>query len=515
MNQYRTANSLLIVGILLMLLPAFAGAEPSGGTLNAALIFGPDDNLDPAYKYTGWYMREAGIYETLFSYDPDMNLIPELATGFEQVGDKEYRIKLREGVKFHDGNALNADAVVNSLQRVLDPANSRNKEYGFIESVTKYNDSAITIKTREPFAPLIASLTDPLVSIISPAEEDLNKTPVGTGPFNFDSYEKGVRLTVVRNDDYWGDKALIDGAVINYVGDPLTRSLQLQGGDVDITRGVPQTEVQKLEDSGIEVMDKETLRNYFMYVNTRKAPLSDVKVRQALNYAINRQELVDTALEGIGGVPAKGVFPDSLPWSDNADMEGYAYDPKKAKELLAEAGISDTDGDGFLDYQGQPLNLTIKTYTKRAELKPSAEVVAVQLQSLGIKAQVEILESGALSADLKDGNYDLALYAWNTAPTGDPDYFLSKHFESTGSEAAYTGYSNPEVDEWIELGRTTFDPEERREYYNRVQEKVLEDSPDIFLFYLNELVGLNTNVKGFEIYPSEVSFLTDKVSLEA
>jgi peptide/nickel transport system substrate-binding protein len=214
-------------------------------------------------------------------------------------------------------------------------------------------------------------------------------------------------------------------------------------------------------------------------------------------------------------VPAKGVFPDSLPWSANNDLEGYAYDPEKARELLAEAGISDTDGDGFLDYRGQPLNLTIKTYTKRAELKPSAEVVAVQLQSLGIKAQIEILESGALSADLKDGNYDLALYAWNTAPTGDPDYFLSKHFESTGSEAAFTGYSNPEVDEWIESGRTTFDPEERREYYNRVQEKVLADSPDIFLFYLNELVGLNTNVKGFEIYPSEVSFLTNKISLEA
>ncbi len=514
MYRYRKTSLLIMGCILLMLLLALAGAEESGGTLKAALIFGPDDNLDPAYKYTGWYMREAGIYETLFSYDPDMSLIPELATGYEQVSDTEYRINLREDVKFHDGTALDADAVVYSLERVLDPGNSRNKEYGFIESVAKYNDSAVTIKTKEPYAPMIASLTDPLVSIISPAEDDINKTPVGTGPFRFDSYEKGVRLTVVRNEDYWGEKALLDGAVINYVSDPLTRSLQLQGGDVDIARGVPQTEVQNLEDSGLEVLDRESLRNYFMYVNTRKAPLSDVKVRQALNYAINRQELVDTALEGIGGVPAKGVFPDSLPWSANDELEGYAYDLEKARELLAEAGISDTDGDGLLDYQGEPLNLTIKTYTKRAELKPSAEVVAVQLQSLGIKSQVQILESGALSADLKDGNYDLALYAWNTAPTGDPDYFLSKHFESAGSEAAYTGYSDTEVDEWLESGRTTFDPEERKEYYSKVQEKVLEDSPDIFLFYLNELVGVNGKVSGFEIYPSEVSFLTTDISME-
>jgi peptide/nickel transport system substrate-binding protein len=124
-------------------------------------------------------------------------------------------------------------------------------------------------------------------------------------------------------------------------------------------------------------------------------------------------------------------------------------------------------------------------------------------------------ESGALTTDLTDGNFDLALYAWNTAPTGDPDYFLTKHYQSTGSEAAYTGYSNPEVDELLEKGRTTSDPDKRSEYYDSVQEKVLEDSPNIYLFYLNELVGKSSKVKGFEIYPSEVSFMTPEMELEA
>jgi peptide/nickel transport system substrate-binding protein len=508
-------DRIMIGSILMLLFLTLATAQASGGTLNAVMLEGPDDNLDPAYKYTGWYLRAAGIYETLFSFDENMNLVPELATGYEQVSDTEYRIKLRDGVKFHDGTPMNADAVVYSIERVLDPANSRNKEYSFIDSVEKYNDSSIAIKTTESYTPLINSLTDPLLSIICPENQDINKTAVGTGPFKFDSYEKGVKLTVVRNDDYWGEKAKLDGAVINYVSDPLTRSLQLQSGDVDIARGIPQTDVQNLKGAGIDVMNKETLRTFFFYVNIRKAPFDNVKVRQAINYAINRQEIVDTALEGIGGVPAKGPFPDVLPWSANDKLEAYSYDPDKAKELLKEANISDTDGDGILDYQGKPFEVTIKTYTKRAELKPSAEVVASQLQSLGIKSEVVILESGALTTDLADGNYDVALYAWNTAPTGDPDYFLTKHYQSTGSEAAYTGYSNPVVDDLLEKGRTTLDSDKRKEYYDEVQKKVFEDSPNIFLFYLNELVGRKEKVKGYEIYPSEVTFLTPKVDLEA
>ena len=123
--------------------------------------------------------------------------------------------------------------------------------------------------------------------------------------------------------------------------------------------------------------------------------------------------------------------------------------------------------------------------------------------------------TGALSTDLSNGNYDLALYSWSTGTTGDPDYFFSKHFLSTGAEAKKTGYSNPNVDEWLEKARTTFDQKERMKYYTKVQEQVLADSPEIFLFYLNELVGVNKKVKGYVLYPSsEINFLTPELSLE-
>ncbi|HPT36863.1 MAG TPA: ABC transporter substrate-binding protein, partial [Methanothrix sp.] len=516
LHKKRLSSILTIILILFSLsAPVFAESSSSGKILKVDLLFGPDENLDPAYKYTGWYLHEAGIYETLFSLDESMNLVPTLATGYDQVSNTEYSIHLRDGVKFHDGTPLDADAVVYSIKRVLDPSNSRHGELDFIQSVKAADDHTVTIVTKEPHSPTIATLVDPLVSIVKPGV-DLNSTPVGTGPFKFESSEKGVKLTVTRNDEYWGDKAKLDGAILYVVPDGMTRAMQLEGGDVDIARGLPQSEVENLkQDSNLDVLSMETMRENLIYVNMKKAPFNDISVRQALSYAINRQEIVDTALEGIGGVPAIGVFTSENPWSDNDELSAYDNDPAKAKELLSRAGITDTDGDGWLDFQGNPFNITIKTYTSRAENKPSAEVVAAQLENIGIKASVQILDSGALSSDMTQGNYDLALYSWSTGTTGDPDYFFSKHFESTGAEAMKSGYYNADVDSWLEKARATFDTQDRKEYYNKVQEQVLKDCPEIFLFYLNELAGASKKVTGYKLYPSsEINLLNPELSLE-
>ncbi len=506
---------MIFLTLLSLIGPALADSTSDGKILNADLIFGPDENLDPAYKYTGWYMHEAGIYETLFSLDENMNLVPTLATGFDQISDTEYKIHLRTDAVFHDGTSLNADAVVYSLQRVMDSSNSRHGEFSFIDSVKATDENTITIKTKQPHSPTIASLVDPLVCIVKP-DVDLNTTPVGTGPFKFDSFEKDVKLTVVRNDDYWGEKPKLDGAVLFFVSDPMTRAMQLEGGDVDIALGIPQTEVQNLKSqSDMEVLSEVTLRENLIYINMKKAPFDNLLVRQAINHAIDRQEIVDTALEGVGGIPAVGPLSSSDKWSANEDLKPYEFDPSKAKELLKQAGITDADGDGWLDFQGKPFEITIKTYSSRAENKPSAEVVAAQLEKIGIKSRVEIVESGAFSNDLAKGDYDLGLGSFNTGTTGDPDYTLSKHFESTGSEAKKTGYSNADVDKWLQEARATSDQGERMEYYKNVQEQVLKDSPEVILFYLNVLVGHSKKVNGFVMYPSsEINFLTPKLSLE-
>jgi len=378
-----------------------------GGSLNAVMIFGPKDNtLDPAYKWTGWYMRKAGIYETLFKYNAEMELTPELATGYTQVSDTVWDIHLREGVTFHDGTPFNADAVVYSIGRVTDESNSRSSEYDHIASVVAQDDYTVRITTTDPYAPTIASLTDPLVSMVSPDASDLATDPVGTGPFMYDSNEFGASLSVVRNPDYWGGGVKLEDATLTYVRDSTTRATMLESGDVDMARGLPYPQVSTIEgDPDLDVVGKETMRVYFMFVNTEKAPLDDVRVRQAINYAIDRDEVVDVALEGVGGVSAKGVFPSIFPWA-NDELAGYPHNQATALALLEDAGITDIDGDGTLEYDGADFTLNIKTYTSRAAMQPSVEVIQSQLEDIGIVVTTDFTGSGPVKEAMTAGTYE-------------------------------------------------------------------------------------------------------------
>ena len=202
---------------------------------------------------------------------------------------------------------------------------------------------------------------------------------------------------------------------------------------------------------------------------------------------------------------AKKLYVGSLPYSTTDDS---------LKEMFAEAGITPND-EGQLMYNCKPFTLEIQTYTSRPELQPSAETMAVQLEAIGISTSVKIAESSAIQADMADGNYDLALYAWGVAPSGDPDYFLTKHFVSTESICSdWTHYSNPQVDEWIIDARSTMDQDLRKEIYDKVQAQIVENSPEIFVFYSNELVAQSTEVKGYEIFPNEISFMTKDIFLQ-
>ncbi|OPY28219.1 MAG: putative ABC transporter periplasmic-binding protein [Methanocella sp. PtaU1.Bin125] len=485
-----------------------------GGTLKYASAFGPSDSLDPANGYVGWYMREAGVYETLFGYDANMVMQPELATGYEKISDTEWRINLRPDVTFHDGTPLNADAVIFSLNRVL-KNNTRSSEYSFIDSIAKYSDSAVTIKTKTAYAPTIASLTDPIMSIISPNIVNVKTTPDGTGPFKFMDYTKAVSLTLARNDRYWNGTVYLDGVVIYYISDPTTRLLKLQSGEVDAAYSIPTTDIAGLQASGNYIVyNKPTLRTYFLYFNMKKSPLDNPLFRQAINYALNKSEVCDTALDGIGGTPATCVFPSIMDWSanDRTGGAGYTYNVARAKELLAQAGFKDTNGDGWLEYNGQPFVLSLKTYTSRPQLKPSAEVIASELNAVGINTKLEAFTS--ISSDLSSGNYEMALYAWGVAPTGDPDYITTRFFLSTGAEANKTGYKNTQMDSWLNQARKSFDKTERKSLYDQVQIQALNDTPYIPVFYQNAVVATSKNVGGVQLFPNEISFITKDMYLK-
>ena len=505
----RCATNILCMAMLLLLGPISVVVAED---VRLVTPFMPGENLDPAFDYAGWYMREAGIYETLFAYDENMNIVPELATGYEMASDTDWIIHLRRGVQFHDKTPFNADAVIYSINRVKNDSDNRwYDQYSFIDTISAMDDYTIKITTKEPYAPTLSSLADIRIScMVSPAAENLDIKPVGTGPFQFVSYEPDVKLTLKKNENYWNGSVNADGAVVFYIAQPETRALMLEGDEVDIAQAIPAQWYKTVENkTSTNVFSKDIMRTYFMFVNTAKQPLDNVEVRQAINYAIDRDELVDTALEGVAGTPAKGFWPSNYPWSANNELDGYPYDPEKAKELLKDAGLT-WNGESWL-YEGKPFELSIKTYTSRPANKPSAEVIASQLEKIGIRTNVETLETAAIKSDMSNGNYDLALYAYGVATNGDPDYFVSQQFLSTGTEAGWTRYSG--LDDLIAKGRTTLDQNKRMEIYKEIQERVLKDSPEIYLFYDKMLVGVSSRVTGFEIYPNEITILTKNVGI--
>ncbi|WP_319378831.1 ABC transporter substrate-binding protein [uncultured Methanocorpusculum sp.] len=499
--------ALCVVGVSIGAMVICAGCVQSGNddsTLRVVMNFGPDTSgsLDPANGWEGWYVDKAGIYETLFDYDADMILQPKLATGYKLLNDTTWEITLRKGVTFHDGTPFNADAVIFSFDRVLNASNSRAYEYAFIKDVRKTDDYTIVIETNQPYTPLIASLVDPIMSIASPKIVDVNKQPVGTGPFVFATFEPGASLDVVKNENYWGGEVGLAGVNTTYIG------------DADVVRDILPSEytaVKNAEDTHVE--SKAMLRTYFVYMNENKAPFDDVRVRQALSYAVNRQEIVDTALEGVGGVTAVGPFSYSSPWNANDEIESYAYNKEKALALLAEAGIV-PGADGKLYYNGEPFTIEITTYSKRAALPPTLEVIAAQYEDLGITVNTRIMESSAIKADVAAGNYDMTMAAWSTMPTGDPDYFLTRMFFSTATYAStWLHYSNPKVDELIQKASTTFDQTERAELYDEIQNITQNDAGLIYLFYESQNWGVSDDVLNLEIYPNEYTMITKDITI--
>jgi peptide/nickel transport system substrate-binding protein len=342
----------LVVSIAVLAVFICAGCieneESEEKILRIVSYVGPDTggSLDPAYKWEGWYVRQAGIYESLFYFDPEMKLQPELATGYTQLNDTAWEVFLREDVLFHDGTKMNSDAAIYSISRVLDPSNTRYEEYSFIDSVYKTGEYTIVIKTKEPYAPTIYAFADPVMSIVSPNAENLDTEPIGTGPFIFASFEPGASMELVKNPAYWGEEPKIETVSALFNADGAIRSLLMMSKEVDISRDFQRSDFATFDaDPSVQIASQAGLRTFFLYVNGKKAPFDDVRVRKALSYVLNRQEIVDTALEGIGGVPAAGIFSASIPWNANDQITVYDNDQKKALELFEEAGITkDSDG---------------------------------------------------------------------------------------------------------------------------------------------------------------------------
>ncbi len=407
-----------------------------GGTLVVATAWDPSTSTG-AENCGGVSPYGTNIYEPLVFVDNDMNLQPGLAKSWKRMDDYTWRFYLREGVKFHDGMTFDADAVKYEFDRWLDdPTCAALLASSFLidekDDIMIVDDYTMDITTIKPLGCLPGRLSMPCFVMTSPNMDEYGK-PDGTGPFKFEEIIPLETLEVVRNEQYWGDGPKLEKLIIKTIIDPQTKVMALEAGEVDLIYNVPPAEVSSLESNpDIQVFKKMMPRAQIPTVNAKKAPLSDVRVRKAINYAINKEDIVDYILEGIGE-PAKGFITPVISWSADDELEGYPYNLARAEELLADAGWKDTDGNGYLDKDSETLEIEL-TYIPGGGGFSSvdeavAEVIQDQLKDVGIKVELNPIEYAMYGVILLSERFDMLLQYW-AAWDGDASSLISDSFHS-------------------------------------------------------------------------------------
>ncbi|MET3576525.1 glutathione ABC transporter substrate-binding protein [Bhargavaea ullalensis] len=456
---------------------------------------------------------QENIYETLVTRNDNNEIEPGLATEWEAIDDTTWEFKLQEGVKFHDGEDFNAEAVKKSFERVLDEkvASPRYFLFEMINSVEVIDDYTIQFKTDYPFAPLLAHLSHNGGSIISPksidedyaAMEDgkepgsvISENPVGTGYFKFDSWSPGSEIKLVKNEDYWDGTAKVDSVAFKVVPESATRAAELETGNAHIIDPVQPNEVARINDSGSGTVD-QTPSSSLSYIgfNTEKAPFDDVRVRQAISMAVNKDDIIDGVYEGFG-IPAKGpLAPGIFGYDENLKMIDYNMD--EAKKLLEEAGYA----DGF--------STTIWT-NDNPQRVDMAVLLQQTLKELNIDVKIEQMEFGTYLDKTAAGEHDMFILGWSN-PTGDADYGLYALFHSSqkGDPGNRSFYENAEVDKLLDEGRKETDPDTRVGIYADAQQQIVDDAPMIFIHHQEYLVGVSDKVKDFSIDQAGIYQLKD------
>ena len=512
----RPVILLVVVGFFLLVGfgSLVAQEQPQyGGTLVYAIGV-PISTLDPGVGVgtPGQTIRKA-IWETLVDRDREGNIVPKLATAWEVSEDgMRWTFHLRQGVKFHDGSELTAEDVKASLERIINPeyALPRSKTLAFIESVEVIDRYTVVINTKYPFAPALSHLAMDVASIMSKKAldtygyktEEIGWHPVGTGPYKYEKHVPEESVTLVRFDDYWGGRSYLDRIVFVTVREDATRVAMLETGEADVIVNVPAYEVERLKaDPNIKVYIWPGNRVAHIGMNCQKPPFDDVRIRQAINYAVDREALIKGVLMGLG-YPADSIVAPGV-WGYHG-VKKYTYDPDRARELLAEAGYPDG------------LKVTIWTPQGRYFMdKETVVAIQAQLREVGIDAEVRVIDwttyLSLLRKPLEQTETQAYFLGWEVG-TLDIAYLLDLVFSSKAWPPKYWNtmfYKNERVDQLIEEGKRTFDPAKRREIYKEVQELIMEDAPWAPLFVYPQIIATRANVHGLWAWPSETRIVTE------
>ena len=439
------------------------------------------------------------VYDTLIFLNDDGTFRPGLAEKWEFVSDTAYKMYLRKGVKFHNGEELKAEDVKFSLERATTDLGAHIKTYSQdLDSVEVLDDYTVVLHLKKVNFPFFASLAHSWGSIVNKKEVEAQGenygtpagTAVGTGPFKFLSWQKSDRYTLERFDDYWGEKVKFKTLVLRSIPEPTARTVGLETGEVDIAYPIINNDISRIEENEALVLQRKPLASTtYMGFNTTKKPFDDPRVRKAFSAALDTVGIQKAVFRGVGKTP-RTLIPSGIKYSIDAELPAHARDVEAAKKLFAEAGVD-------------PKELKIQIWTnERKERVDMATIIHSQLQELGIDAEIKVLEWGAYIQGLQSKEHDLFLLGWGLS-VPDPDYAVAGLLE-TGAGTNYTFFSDAKLDELLAKGRAMPDGPDREKAYKDMQLYINEVCPMILLHNDESLVGVQKTVKGFVSNPFDV-----------
>ncbi|MXX91738.1 MAG: ABC transporter substrate-binding protein [Boseongicola sp. SB0677_bin_26] len=487
-----------------------AMAQTPPGVLIVGQVAEPK-SLDPAaVTAVNDFRILVNIYEGLTRYKSGtLEVEPALATGWDISEDgTEYTFTLRDGVSFHDGTPFNAAAVKFNFDRMLDENHPHHDTgpfplsffFGAVEATEVVDEMTVKFTLNAPYAPFLSNLAYPTGLIVSPAavevhRMDYGRNPVGTGPFRFAEWRSNEAVVVERNDAYWAEAAGTQAVVFRPITDSNTRVAEMLAGGIDLMVEVPPTSLEQFSGEGFSIVEQAGPHVWFLILNAKEGPFADKRVRQAANYAINKEAIVNDVLEGTATVAA-GPTPPAFAWAYNAELEPYPYDPGKARALIAEAGADGAELTFYVTEGGSGM----------LDPVPMGTAIQADLQAVGFDVKIETYEWNTFLGEVNpglEGKADMAEMAWMT---NDPDTlpYLALRSEAWPDKGGFNSgyYANAKVDELLEAARTATDQDERARLYREMQAVVQEDAPWVFVANWKQNAVTSDRVENFGLEPS-------------
>ena len=485
-----------------LILPA-CGDAGGDATLNYYFTYDPR-SLDPALSTdvpTGEVVSL--LFDNLTQFDPDAQLKPGLARSWEtDASGKVYTFRLRPDARFHDGRVIHADDVRASMLRALAPGTTGGRSWPLypiagarayaagkakaVEGIVVRDDSTIVLTLEEPLNVFPKLLAMPVAAVVpTPTPPGFDQGPVGSGPWKFVTWSHDDAIVLAKNEGYWGNPPKSDTLRIRIIPEPLTQAAEYEAGQLSVVE-VPVGETRRWEEAHAgELQRRPGLKDLYVAINTTRGPLKDIRVRRAMNHAVDVRTLLSTVMAG-RGVPAAGSLPPGILGHDSSRAP-YGYDPEKARRLLAEAGYS----DGF----------AIRLWrTQRAELARLAQSIQQNLAQVGIRAEIVERDASSARAAVRNGEADLFLTDW-WADYPDPENFNYPLFHSRnkGPGGNYAFLSDAALDSMILRARATPDEGEKARLSREIDARVFDLAPWIFLWFPVDVWASRPDLEGWRI----------------